>query len=188
MERRLTAILLADVVEYSRLIGRDERRTLDAIRSIRKDVIEPAFERRNGRIVKLMGDGLLGEFASIVDAVSAALDIQQEMLKAQEGTLPEHRIAFQIGVSVGDVVFEDGDIFGDGVNIAARLQEISAPNGIAVSQSAHRELGGKLTVEFEDAGLKFLNNIVEPVHTWMWPANQSTNSPPDEKLLIFDSL
>jgi len=94
MERRLTAILLADVVEYSRLIGRDERRTLDAIRSIRKDVIEPAFERRNGRIVKLMGDGLLGEFASIVDAVSAALEIQQEMLKAQEGTLPEHRIAF----------------------------------------------------------------------------------------------
>ena len=164
MERRLTVILATDVVGYSRLIGSDERGTLDALRSLRTDVIEPALEQQNGRLVKLMGDGLLAEFASVIDAVSAALDIQQEASKRAQEIPEDRRIELRVGVNVGDVAVEDGDIFGDAVNIAARLQEISAPNGIAVSEAVHREFRGKLDVTFEDVGPHILTPIPQIDH------------------------
>ena len=186
MERRLTAILAADVVGYSRLIGIDESSTLDALRSLRTSVVEPIFERHNGRVVKLMGDGLLAEFGSVVDAVSAAMEIQQEAPKHAAAMPDDRRIALRIGINVGDVAVEDGDIFGDGVNIAARLQELSPPNGIAVSAAVHRELRGKLEATFEDAGPQFLKNIVEPVQTWLWPISEDAAGSVNSNLLVFE--
>ncbi len=125
MERRLAAILAADVVGYSRLIGADEAGTLTALRVLLKEVVEPTLRRHRGRVVKLMGDGLLAEFASVVDAVSAAVEIQEAMPERSAHLDENRRIALRIGVNTGDIVVEDGDIFGDGVNIAARLQEIA---------------------------------------------------------------
>lgn len=186
MERKLAAILAADVVGYSRLMGNNEERTLEALRCLRTDVIEPAFARRNGRIVKLMGDGLLGEFSSVVDAVSAAVEIQSETLKRQASASSDHRISLRIGVNIGDVVVEDDDIFGDGVNIAARLQEVSPPNGVAVSEAVHRELRGKLDVLFEDVGPQSLKNIAEPVQTWIWPLSENEQFSENANILVFD--
>jgi adenylate cyclase len=170
VERRLAAILAADVVGYSRLMGVDEAGTLAALRSLRKELVEPTLNRHRGRIVKLMGDGLLVEFASVVDAVTAALEIQ-EQTPARSANLPEdRRIALRIGVNLGDVVVEDGDLFGDGVNIAARLQEVAEPDGVAISGDAYRHLRGKSDRTFEDAGEISLKNIAEPVRTWPWSA------------------
>ncbi len=172
MERKLVAILAADVVGYSRLIGADEAGTLTALRALRKKLVEPVLKRHRGRVVKLMGDGLLAEFASVVDAVAAAVEIQ-EAAPDRTAHLPEDRcIALRIGVNIGDVVVEDGDLFGDGVNIAARLQEVADPNGIAISGDAYRQLGGKLDLPFEDAGDKVLKNISEPVRTWLWSSTE----------------
>ena len=180
MERRLAAILAADVVGYSRLIGADEAGTLAALRALRKELVEPALKRHRGRIVKLMGDGLLAEFSSVVDAVAAAVEIQ--------GTMPERRIALRIGVNIGDVVVEDGDLFGDGVNIAARLQEIAEPNGVAISDDTYRHLRGKLDLPFADFGEKELKNIAEPVQVWLWPpANTRDDAPVSEPPLTFQS-
>jgi adenylate cyclase len=188
MERKLTAILSADVVGYSRLIGVNEARTLDDLRSLRTEVLEPIFERHRGHVVKLMGDGLLAEFASVIDAVAAALDIQKEVPQRAQVTPEDHRIAFRVGVNIGDVAVEDGDIFGDGVNIAARLQEIAAPNGIAISDAARRELRGKLEVEFEDAGSKALKNIIEPVRAWVWPLRRNASISTSGNVLTFNSF
>ena len=183
MERRLAAILAADVVGYSRLIGADEAGTLTMLRSLRKDLVEPTLKRHHGRVVKLMGDGLLAEFASVVDAVTAAVEIQEAMPERSAHLADDRRIALRIGVNTGDIVVEDGDIFGDGVNIAARLQEVANPNGVAISEGAHRELRGKLDLPFEDAGEKSLKNIAEPVRTWLWSSENArgdlpTSDPP----------
>ncbi len=176
MERRLAAILAADVVGYSRLIGADEAGTLATLRALRKELVEPTLKRHRGRVVKLMGDGLLAEFGSVVDAVAAAIEIQ-EATPERSANLPEdRRIALRIGVNVGDVVVEDGDLFGDGVNIAARLQEVADPNGVAISDDVYRHLRGKSEVPFEAAGEKNLKNIAEPVRIWQWSA---TNTPSD---------
>ena len=170
MERRLAAILAADVVGYSRLIGADEAGTLTALRALLKDVVDPTLKRHRGRVVKLMGDGLLAEFASVVDAVAAAVEIQ-ETVPGRSAHLPDHRrIALRIGINIGDIAVEDGDLFGDGVNVAARLQEIANPNGVAVSGDAYRQLRGRLDLSLEDAGEKDLKNIAEPVRTWLWPS------------------
>ena len=169
MERRLAAILAADVVGYSRLIGADETGTLTALRALRKELVEPTLKRHRGRIVKLMGDGLLAEFASVVDAVSAAVEIQEAVPDRSANMPQDQRIALRIGVNIGDVAVEDGDLFGDGVNVAARLQEIAEPNGVAISEGAHRELRGKLNLPFSDAGERILKNITEPVRSWFWP-------------------
>lgn len=184
MERRLAAILAADVVGYSRLIGVDEAGTLAALRALLKDLVEPTLKRKHGRIVKLMGDGLLAEFASVVDAISAAVEIQEAVPQQSA----ERRLALRIGVNIGDVAVEDGDIFGDGVNIAARLQEIAEPNGVTVSDDAFRQLGGRLDLPFEDGGEKSLKNIRQPVRTWVWSQN-TTNSvtpDPDQSLTLSD--
>ncbi|MGI9524453.1 MAG: adenylate/guanylate cyclase domain-containing protein [Hyphomicrobiaceae bacterium] len=175
MERRLSAIMAADVVGYSRLIGMDETGTLAALRSVKKELVDPALKRHRGRIVKLMGDGLLAEFPSVVDAVAAAVKIQEGAVEFSSQFPDDRKILLRIGVNLGDVVVEDGDIFGDGVNIAARLQEISEPGGVAVSASVHRELRGKLDLSFKDTGEQGLKNIAEPVRTWTWLPGQRTS-------------
>jgi len=183
--RRLAAILVADVVGYSRLIGVDEAGTLAALRALRKDLVEPTLKRHRGRVVKLMGDGLLAEFASVVDAVAAAVEIQQATSERAAHLAEDRRIALRIGVNIGDVVVEDGDLFGDGVNIAARLQQIADPNGVAISGDTYRQLRGKLDLPFEDAGEKALKNIAEPVRTWLWsPANTLGGGPGSASPLV----
>ena len=179
MERRLVAILAADVVGYSRLIGADEAGTLAMLHALLKDLVEPTLNSHRGRIVKLMGDGLLAEFASVVDAVSAAVDIQEGAPALSAHMAEDQRVALRIGVNIGDVVAQDGDLFGDGVNIAARLQECADANGIAISEDVHRHLRGKLDLPFEDAGEKVLKNIAEPVRVLLWPASATPGDEPE---------
>ena len=150
MERRLAAILVADVVGYSRLMGADEEGTLARLMAHRDEVIHPSIDTHNGRIVKLMGDGLLAEFASVVDAVRCAVDIQEAMSE-RNADLPGGRsIHLRIGINLGDIIIDGNDIYGDGVNIAARLEELAEPGGVCVSGKVHDELHGKLDLGFDD--------------------------------------
>ncbi len=181
--RRLAAILAADVVGYSRLVGLDEAGTLSALRALRKELVEPALKRHRGRVVKLMGDGLLAEFESVVDAVTAAAEIQRA-LPARFADLPEdRRIRIRIGVNLGDVVVEGRDLLGDGVNIAARLQEIAPVGGIAVSDAAHLHLGGRVDLVFTDTGPRELKNIVTPIRVWRWDPEAAAAPPADSESL-----
>jgi adenylate cyclase len=148
--RRLAAILAADVAGYSRLIGADEQGTLERLKAIRAALIDPRVVAHNGRIVKTTGDGLLIEFGSVVDALSCATEIQGRMPERNSGLAPDQRIEFRIGINVGDIVVEDGDIFGDGVNIAARLEALAAPGGICVSARVQEDVAGKLDLTFHD--------------------------------------
>ena len=165
MERRLTAILAADVVGYSRLMTIDEGGTLAALTSLRKNLVNPKISEHNGRIVKLTGDGMLIEFPSVVSAVACAVDIQSAM-RARNATEPAGRIEFRIGVNLGDIIVEDGDIFGDGVNVAARLEGIAPIGGIAVSQSVRDHVGKRLDLAFEDMGERRLKNIESPIRVY----------------------
>jgi adenylate cyclase len=143
--RKLAAILVADVVGYSRLAGADEDRTLSGLRGLRSDLIDPAIAAHHGRIVKRTGDGIIIEFRSVVDAVRCAIEIQNGMVERNAGLPLERRIEFRVGVHLGDVVEEsDGDLMGDGVNIAARLQGIANPGGICISEDAYRQVKGRL--------------------------------------------
>ena len=163
MERRLAAIVAADVVGYSRLMGVDEAGTLAAINRHRKELIEPKARQYNGRIVKLMGDGALMEFASAVDAVAFAVEVQCAMAGRNEG-LPENRqIVYRIGINVGDIVIEDKDIFGDGVNIAARLEGLAEPGGIYIARNVFNQIKGKLDLTVKLLGKRKVKNISEPV-------------------------
>ena len=165
--RRLAAILAADVAGYSRLIGADEQGTLERLRAIRVEVIDPKIAGHNGRLVKTTGDGLLAEFGSTVDALRCAAAIQAQMVERNPGTTPESRIDLRIGVHQGDIVVEeDGDIFGDGVNIAARLEGIAEPGGICVSARVQEDAVGKLDLAFRDLGEQQLKNITRPVRTY----------------------
>jgi adenylate cyclase len=166
LERRLTAILAADVVGYSRLMGVDEAGTLASVNRHRTELIEPAIASHNGRLVKLLGDGLLVEFASVVNAVACAVDIQRGIARDNEGVPEGRRIRFRIGVNLGDVIVEGGDIFGDGVNLAARLEAVAEPGGIAVSSSVCDHVGSRLDLRFEDRGRQTLKNIDRPVHVY----------------------
>src|SRR4051794_30091298 len=151
-ERRLAAILAADVVGYSRLMGRDERGTLERLKAHRKELVEPLLAEHRGRIVKLMGDGALCEFGSVVDAVACAMAIQQGMTEREQGIPEDERLRFRIGINLGDVIREeDGDLYGDGVNVAARLEQLADPGGVVVSGTAFDHLGGKLDCGFERA-------------------------------------
>jgi adenylate cyclase len=165
MERRLTAILAADVVGYSRLMTIDETGTLAALTSLRKNLVNPKISEHNGRIVKLTGDGMLIEFPSVVSAVACAVDIQSAM-RARNATEPAGRIEFRIGINLGDIIVEDGDIFGDGVNVAARLEGIAPIGGIAVSQSVRDHVGKRLDLAFEDMGERRLKNIEAPIRVY----------------------
>jgi adenylate cyclase len=161
--RRLAAILAADVAGYSRLIGADEKGTLNRLRSIRAEVIDLRITECRGRIVKTTGDGLLVEFASVIDALRCATEIQTAMAKGNAEIALENRIEFRMGINMGDVVVEDGDIFGDGVNVAARLEGLADPGGICVSARVQEDAAGKLDLTFEDLGEQRLKNISRPV-------------------------
>src|SRR5947207_2876171 len=184
MERRLTAILAADVVGYSRLMTIDEAGTLAALTSLRKNLVNPKISEHNGRIVKLTGDGMLVEFPSVVSAVACAVDIQSAM-RSRNATQPEGRIEFRIGVNLGDIIVEDGDIFGDGVNVASRLEGIAPIGGIAVSQSVRDHVGKRLDVVFEDMGERRLKNIEAPIRVYSIlldrPSSGGTVAPGQER-------
>jgi class 3 adenylate cyclase len=150
MERRLAAILAADVVGYTRLMGEDETGTLERLKSLRRELVQPKITERGGRIVKLMGDGLLAEFPSVVEAVQCAIDIQQEMAEREPDISDDRRIRLRIGINLGDIIVEGSDIYGDGVNVAARLEALADPGGICVSGDAYRQAKGKIEAGFED--------------------------------------
>jgi TPR repeat protein/class 3 adenylate cyclase len=165
--RKLAAILAADVAGFTRLASADEERTLDRLRALRGDLIDPTIAAHNGRVVKRTGDGLLAEFRSVVDAVRCALDFQNGMVERNSGLPPETRIEFRIGVHLGDVVEEtDGDLMGDGVNIAARLEGIAKPGSIYLSEDAYRQVRARLDLAISDLGQNRLKNIPEPVRVY----------------------
>jgi len=165
VERRLTAVLAADVAGYSRLMGADEEGTLARLKAVRKAIINPAIASHRGHIVKTTGDGMLIEFASAVDAVRSAVEIQRSMAEQNAAVPPDHTIEFRIGIHVGDVIFDDSDIFGDGVNIAARLEGIAEPGGVCMSDDAYRQVRGKVET-CDDMGQQSLKNIAEPMRAW----------------------
>ncbi|HEY5790246.1 MAG TPA: tetratricopeptide repeat protein [Gammaproteobacteria bacterium] len=166
--RRLAAILAADVVGYSRLIRADEEATLAALDSLRSEIFEPQISGHNGRIFKLMGDGILAEFQSVVDAVRAAVAVQQALVERQLATTPACPMEFRIGVNLGDVVVDGDDLQGDGVNVAARLEGLAEAGGICISASVHEQVRDRLAEAFEDLGDRQLKNIDRPVHVWRW--------------------
>jgi len=164
--RRLAAILTADVAGYSRLIGADESGTLERLRALRRELLDPKIAEHRGRLVKTTGDGLLVEFASVVDALRCAVEVQREMTGRNAGVLHDSRIEFRIGINMGDIVVEDGDIFGDGVNVAARLEALAEPGSICVSARVQEDAAGKLDLVFEDLGEQQLKNIARSVRAY----------------------
>ena len=166
MERRLSAIMAADVVGYSRLMGANEVGTLTSLREHRAELIDPCIADHQGRIVKLTGDGMLVEFASVVSAVDCAVDVQREMRSRNAAIPEERRIEFRIGINLGDVIVEGDDIFGDGVNVAARIESVAKPGGVSVSSSVRENVGNKLDLTYEDTGEQELKNIGFPVRVF----------------------
>ena len=166
MERRLAAIFAADVVGYSRLMGADETGTLERLKSLRRELVQPNITERKGRIVKLMGDGLLAEFPSVVEAVLCAAGIQDSMNEREADLPDEGRIRLRIGVNLGDIIVEGADIYGDGVNVAARLEALADPGGICVSGKVYEELRDRTDLPFEDLGEREVKNIGRPVRVW----------------------
>src|SRR6201996_5456356 len=165
--RKLAAILCWDVVGYSRLAGADEDRTLARLRALRSDLIDPTIAVHNGRVVKRTGDGALVEFRSVVDAVRCAVEVQNGMVERNAGLPLDRRIDFRIGIHLGDVVEEsDGDLMGDGVNIAARLEGIAKPGAICLSEDAYRQVKGRLDLIVSDLGPTELKNIAEPIRVY----------------------
>ena len=165
--RKLAAILVSDVVGYSRLAGADEDRILARLRALRSDLIDPIIAVHNGRVVKRTGDGAIVEFRSVVDAVRCAVEVQNGMIERNAGLPPERRIQFRIGIHLGDVVEEsDGDLMGDGVNIAARLEGIAAPGTICLSEQAYWQVKSRLDLAVSDLDSAKLKNIAEPVHVY----------------------
>jgi adenylate cyclase len=165
--RKLAAILAADVAGYSRLIGADEERTVARLRALRSDLIDPTIAVHHGRVVKWTGDGVLVEFRSVVDAVRCAIEVQNGVVERNAGLPPDRRIEFRIGIHLGDVVEEsDGDLMGDGVNIAARLEGIADPGGICLSEDAYRQVRDKVETDFGDLGDRELKNIARPVRVY----------------------
>ncbi len=176
MERRLAAILAADVVGYSRLMGADEAGTLERLKSLRRELVQPKIAGRSGRIVKLMGDGLLAEFPSVVEAVLCAVDIQQEVAGREPDLANDRRIALRIGINLGDIMVEGSDIYGDGVNLAARLEALAEPGEICLSGTAFDTVDGKLDLAFEDGGERQVKNIAKPVRVYRLRTQGSRDS------------
>jgi class 3 adenylate cyclase len=164
--RRLAAILAVDVAGYSRLMGEDEEGTLAALRAVRRELGDPKIAEHRGRIVKTTGDGLLAEFASVVDAVRCAVEVQREMIARNAAASAGRRIEFRIGINVGDIIIEDDDILGDGVNIAARLEALAEPGGICLSSAAHEQVRDRLDLTFDDLGEQQVKNITRPVRAY----------------------
>jgi adenylate cyclase len=166
MEHRLAAIVAADMVGYSRLMEADERGTLARLRTYRIELIDPVFDKNNGRIIKTTGDGLLVEFQSVADAVRSSIEIQQRMRRHNSDVPADRRIEFRIGINLGDIIFEDGDVFGDGVNIAARVEQLAEVGGICVTAAVHSQVDGRVKAAFEDLGEQPLKNITRPVQVY----------------------
>ena len=167
VERRLAAILAADVAGYSRLMGEDEAGTLARLKSLRRELIDPGIAAHKGRIVKTTGDGILVEFQSVVEAVACAAEVQRAMAERSAAIPPDHRIEFRVGINLGDVIAEaDGDLYGDGINVAARLQGLAAPGGICVSRKVFEEVRDRLPLEHEYLGEQHVKNIARPVKVY----------------------
>src|SRR5437868_14614726 len=166
VERKLAAILAADVAGYSRLMGADEEGTLARLKAHRRALVDPKIKEHRGQIIKTTGDGALVEFASVVDAVRCGVEIQRGMAERNAGVPADKRIEFRIGINLGDIIHDEKDIFGDGVNVAARLEGLAEPGGICVSQSVRDAVREKLGFSFEDIGEQPLKNIAGPIRTF----------------------
>ena len=197
VERRLAAIMAIDIVGYSSLVEKAEARTLSAIKALRSHVIDTLIADHGGRVVKLTGDGAIMEFVSTVDAVACGVALQQAIIADQRDVPAERRIVFRIGINVGDVVVESGDLLGDSVNVASRLEAIAEPGGISIADAVYKQLAGKTDFAFEDAGEHTLKNIAQPVRVWRWasdpllPTAVSPLSLPDRPsiaVLPFDNM
>ena len=166
VERRLAAILCADVAGYSRLMGIDEEGTLAALKAHRRELLDPVIAQHLGRVVKTTGDGMLIEFASVVDAVRGAAAVQEQMAARNADVPEDQRIAFRIGINLGDIIVDDGDIFGDGVNVAARLEALAEPGSICISGAVREQLGDRLDLTFTDLGEHSVKNIARPIRVF----------------------
>jgi len=173
IERKLAAILAADVAGYSRLMGADEEGTLARLKACRRELMDPEIAEHRGRVVKTTGDGILIEFSSVVDAVRCAMDVQRGMAERNANVTDEQRIEFRVGINLGDIMIDAEDIHGDGVNIAARLESIAEPGGICISDSSYQQVRDKFTVHFEDMGVQQLKNIARPVRVYRVPIGRS---------------
>jgi len=178
IERRLAAILAADVASYSRLMGADEEGTLAALKAYRREIIDPKIKEHSGRIVRIIGDGLLVEFASVVAAVRWAVDVQRAMSERNSGLPQEKRIEFRMGINAGDIIIDDADIWGDGVNVAARLEALAEPGGICVSARVQEDVHGSIEIAFKDLGEQQLKNIVRPVRVYRVDLKGATKTAP----------
>jgi adenylate cyclase len=204
VQRRLAAILSADVVGYSRLMGRDEERTLTRLKAMRREMVDPQIAAHSGRMVKLMGDGALVEFASAVDAVTCAIEIQKQVKEHNTDIAPDDRIEFRIGINVGDIIVDADDIYGDGVNVAARIQALADPGGIYVSRSAADQVRDKVPIKIETRGEQSVKNIARPIEVFCIvaddhvpiaisvTADKPTMAPPSDKpsiaVLAFNNM
>jgi TolB-like protein/class 3 adenylate cyclase/Tfp pilus assembly protein PilF len=184
VDRRLAAILAADVAGYSRLMGADEEGTLARLNAHRREFLEPTIAEHRGRIVKRTGDGILLEFGSAVDAVRCAIQTQRGMAQRNATVPADRRIEIRIGIHVGDIITEEGDIFGDGVNIAARLESIAQPGGICISEDAYRQVRDKLNIAFDDAGEQQLKNIIRPVRVYRIMLGEDSSTRPTAPALV----
>ena len=184
MERKLAAILAADVVGYSRLMGEDEAGTLERLNCLRRELVQPKITERKGRIVKLMGDGLLAEFPSVVEAVQCAVDIQRGMNEREPEITGERRIRLRIGINLGDIIVEGSDIYGDGVNVAARLEGLADPGTICVSGTVFDHVKGKVDLDFEDLGEQAVKNIEQPVQVYRIALNNGMGAKTTADALI----
>jgi adenylate cyclase len=181
--RRLAAILAADVVGYSRLMGADEEGTHEHLKAHFGQLVEPKIAEHRGRVVKNTGDGLLAEFPSVVDAVRCAVEVQRGMAECEPGETEERRIRFRIGVNLGDVIVEEHDIFGDGVNVAARLEALAEPGGICISRTVRDQIRDKLPYSFEDMGEQSLKNIARPLRAYRVATGPVTTTAPETPAL-----
>jgi len=179
--RKLAAILAADVVGYSRLAGVDEDRTLARLRALRSDLIDPTMAVHRGRVVKRMGDGLIAEFRSVVGDARCAIEVQNSMAVRNAGVPPDQRIEFRVGLHLGDIVEEaDGDLMGDGVNIAARLEGIAKPGAICLSEQAYWQVKGRLDLTVHDLGPMQLKNITEPIRVYLLDVGRPAEAKPTQ--------
>ncbi len=176
VQRRLAAILAADVVGYSRLIRTDEEGTLAALKSLLEDIVDPKIAENHGRIVKLMGDGVLAEFPSVVDAVRTAAEVQRAVAERNADRSEEQPIVFRIGINLGDVVIDGDDIQGDGVNLASRLEGLAEPGGMCISAAVYDQVRDRIELPFEDLGEQEVKNIDRPVRVWRWAKDASVTA------------
>jgi adenylate cyclase len=173
-QRRLAAIVAADVVGYSRLMSLDEEGTLAVLKAALDEVFDPHLTKFRGRVVKTTGDGLLAEFPSVLDAVRCCVDVQRNLAERATSLTEDRQLRFRIGINLGDIIVDGDDIYGDGVNVAARLEGMAEPGGICVSDDVVRQIRGKLDVAFTDNGRHELKNIPEPVQVWTWSSTTQT--------------